>query len=69
MQSGLIFGHIGQTEYIIRKVKEEAGLDKMTVVATGGLARKIIPYCKREIILDEDLLLKGLLVIYEKNKA
>ena len=38
-----------------------------TVVATGGLAKKIIPYCKKKITLDEELLLKGLLIIYEKN--
>ena len=35
-------------------------------MATGGLAKKIVPHCKREIILDEELLLRGLLIIYEK---
>ena len=49
------------------RIEEELG-QKITVVATGGLARKIIPHCKREILLDEDLLLKGLLIIYEKNR-
>ena len=49
-------------------MEEELG-QKATVIATGGLARKIVPYCKRKIILDEALLLKGLLVIYEKNKG
>ena len=43
-------------------------IEKATVVATGGLAKKIVPHCKREIILDEELLLRGLLIIYEKNK-
>ena len=52
---------------LLTGLKEELG-QKITVVATGGLARKIIPHCKREILLDEDLLLKGLLIIYEKNK-
>ena len=41
---------------------------KQLSVATGGLAKKIIPHCKRKIILDEELLLRGLLIIYEKNK-
>ena len=41
---------------------------KATVIATGGLAKKIVPHCKREIILDDDLLLKGLAVIYRKNR-
>jgi type III pantothenate kinase len=48
-------------------MEEELG-QKTTVVATGGLAKKIVPLCKKDIILDEDLLLKGLLVIYQKNK-
>ena len=37
MQAGLMYGQIGQTEYIIRKVKEESGLANLKVVATGGL--------------------------------
>ena len=52
---------------IIDRIEEELG-QKITVVATGGLARKIVPHCRREILLDEDLLLKGLLIIYEKNR-
>lgn len=52
---------------IIDRIEEELG-EKATVVATGGLAKKIVPHCKREIILDEELLLRGLLIIYEKNK-
>ena len=38
------------------------------VVATGGLSNVITPNCKREIILDRDLLVKGLMLIYNKNK-
>ena len=53
---------------LIDRVEEELG-EKATVIATGGLAKKIVSHCKKDIILDEDLLLKGLLVIYEKNKA
>ena len=49
------------------RIEEELG-SKTTVVATGGLAKKIVPHCRREIILDEDLLLKGLRIIYEKNR-
>ena len=60
-------GQVKDYEGIVSLIEEELG-QKITVVATGGLARKIIPHCKREILLDEDLLLKGLLIIYEKNK-
>lgn len=67
MKSGIIYGNAAAVDGIIDRVEEELG-QKVTVIATGGMSRKIIPHCKREIILDGDLLLKGLLVIYEKNK-
>ena len=52
---------------IIDRIEEELG-QKVTVIATGGMSRKIIPHCKRKMILDGDLLLKGLQIIYDKNK-
>lgn len=42
--------------------------EKATVIATGGLAKSIVPYCKEEVILNDDLLLKGLLRVYLKNR-
>ena len=65
--SGVIYSNAAALDGIVDRIEEELG-QKITVVATGGLARKIIPHCKREILLDEDLLLKGLLIIYEKNR-
>ena len=41
--------------------------EQVKVIATGGLARVIVPYCHNEIILDDKLLLKGLKIIYDKN--
>lgn len=67
MKSGVLYSNAAAMDGIIERIEEELG-QPVTVVATGGLAKKIVPYCKRKIILDEDLLLKGLLVIYEKNK-
>lgn len=67
MKSGVLYSSAAAMDGCIERMEEEIG-KKATVVATGGLAKKIIPFCKKEIILDEDLLLKGLLVIYEKNK-
>ena len=52
---------------IFDRLEEELG-DGTTVIATGGLAKKIIPYCRRKILLDETLLLKGLAIIYRKNR-
>ena len=68
MQAGLVYGHIGQTEYIIRKVKEEAGLDKMTVVATGGLGKIIYDETDSIHHYDPNLTLKGLNILYHKQK-
>ncbi len=67
MQAGLVYGCIGQTEYIIKKVKEEAGLDEMKVVATGGLGRIISSETDMIDVYDPDLTLKGLQIIYERQ--
>lgn len=67
MQAGLMFGQIGQTEYIIQKVREESGLTDMKVVATGGLGRLIADATKTIDIYDASLTLDGLRMIYEKN--
>lgn len=67
MKSGVINSNAASVDGLITRIEEELGC-KATVVATGGLAKNIIPYCKQEVILDDDLLLKGLRIIYEKNK-
>lgn len=66
MKSGVIYSSAASLDGIVERIEEELGTEA-TVVATGGLAKKIIPYCKKKITLDEELLLKGLLIIYEKN--
>ena len=68
MQAGLFYGQIGQTEYIINKVKEESGEKDLMVVATGGLGRLIAEETKSIHIYDSALTLEGLRLIYEKNK-
>ena len=67
MRSGMMHGTASMIDGIIERIEEELG-HKATIVATGGLARFITPLCKREIILERDLLLKGLNIIYKKNK-
>lgn len=67
MKSEILYGNAAAVDGIIDRIEEELG-QKVTAIATGGMSKKIIPHCRREIIQDEDLLLKGLLVIYEKNK-
>ena len=67
MQAGLMYGQIGQTEYIIKKVKEESGIDNLKVVATGGLGRLIADETDTIDVYDSSLTLDGLRIIYEKN--
>lgn len=67
MQAGLVYGQIGQTEYIIKKVKEESGIRNLKVVATGGLGRLIADETQAIDIYDSFLTLDGLRMIYEKN--
>ena len=67
MRSGMMYGTAAMIDGLIDRMEEELG-HRCTLIATGGLAQFITPLCKREIILEKDLLLKGLNIIYKKNK-
>lgn len=66
MRSGLVFGTAAMLDGMIDRIEEELG-EIATVVATGGLSREIISHCSHSIIYNENLLLDGLRIIYEKN--
>lgn len=66
MQSGLILGAAAMLDGLIERIEEELG-EPATIVATGGLSKEIISQSKKEIIYNENLLLEGLRLIYEKN--
>lgn len=68
MQAGLVYGQIGQTEYIIRHIKTEAGMGDIKVVATGGLGRIIEQETNLIDIYDPMLTLHGMRLIFDKNK-
>lgn len=71
MQAGIVYGYIGQVDYIVDKMKKEmvqAGEDEPYVIATGGLAKLISEESKFINIIDSRLTLKGLRIIYEKNR-
>lgn len=68
MQSGAIYGHAAMIDGLIDRVEEELGQPLACVVATGGLSAQVIPFCRKKIILEENLMLHGLRLIYEKNK-
>lgn len=68
MQAGLVYGQIGQAEYIIAQFKKETGYDNLRVVATGGLGRIIADETDAIEIYDPFLTLDGLRLIYERNQ-
>ena len=69
MQAGLVFGCIGQTEYIVNRMLEESGIKNCKVVATGGLGKIIADATDIIEVYDPNLTLKGLKIISEKNKG
>ncbi len=66
MKSGIIYSTASSIDGVVTRIEEELG-ENCTVISTGGLASSIIPFCRREIIIDDKLLLKGLMIIYNKN--
>lgn len=67
MQSGAVYGNAAMIDGMIDRFEQELGC-QASVVATGGMSAKIIPYCKRNVVYDENLLLRGLGIIYKKNQ-
>ena len=68
MQAGIVFGYIGQVEYIVAKIKEELNVENIKVIATGGFGKLIAGETKCIDIYDKNLTLKGLKLIADKNK-
>ncbi len=66
MKSGMIYGNAAYIDGMVERIEAELG-EECTIIATGGPSNAIIPFCKRKIIVDECLMLKGLKVIYDKN--
>ena len=67
MRSGIMMGSASMLDGMIERMEAELGCET-TVIATGGIAKFIVPLCKREIIYDKDLLVKGLAALYRDNK-
>ncbi len=66
MRSGIVIGTASMIDGMIDRIEEETGF-KCSLVATGGLATEIVPSCKHQIELRDDLMLQGLRILYEKN--
>lgn len=67
MKSGILYSTAYGIDGFVENIEKELG-EKVTVIATGGLAKAIVPLCKSKITVDDELLLKGLMDIYNKNK-
>ena len=66
MQNGIIYHNAAGVDGMIERIEAQLG-KKCTVVITGGLSTVIAPHCKHEMIIDPELLLKGLMILYRKN--
>lgn len=66
MRSGIMIGNACMIDGMIDRMEEELG-QKTTVIATGGIAKFVVPLCSHEIIYDKDLLLRGLAILYREN--
>ena len=66
MQSGIVFGTAAMLDGLVKRIKSELGEENATIVATGGYSKVVSECCETDIIYDENLLLDGLLEIYEK---
>ena len=67
MRSGIMLGNACMLDGLVERMEEELGY-QTTVIATGGIAKFVVPMCKREMIYDKDLLVKGLAILYRENR-
>ena len=67
MRSGIMMGNAAMLDGMVERMEAELG-KKCTVIATGGIAKFIVPMCKTPVIYDKDLLVKGLAALYRDNK-
>ena len=67
MRSGIMLGTACMIDGMIERMEAELGY-KTTVVATGGIAKFVIPMCTTPILYDKDLIVKGLAALYRENK-
>ncbi len=67
IKSGAIYGQASMLDGMIDRISREMKTSPK-VIATGGLAELVVPYCQHEILFDKELMIKGLKIIYDKNQ-
>ena len=68
LQSGLVYGFAGQVDAIVDRIRDELGAPDAIVVATGGLADLIAPHTKTINVVDAELTLHGLRLVWSRNQ-
>lgn len=68
MQSGAVIGAAAMIDGFCERIEQELCTDSLKTVLTGGLGKLVIPFCRTEVVYEPDLLVKGLLYIYERNR-
>ena len=69
MKSGIVYGTAGAVDGILDRIAEELGQQPASIVTTGGMADRICRYCRHDIRFDDKLLLKGLGIIWNRNRC
>lgn len=67
MKSGIVYGNASLIDGMIDRINKEVG-EELPVIVTGGYASAIAPHCNHQMLIDKHLVLKGLNIIYHKNK-
>ena len=63
---GIMFGAAAMLDGLLDRMEQELGTPA-TVVATGGISKFVVPLCRRKLIYDRTLMLKGLNLLYQRN--
>ena len=66
IKNGILYGHAGMIDTFLLRMEAELG-EELTAIATGGIAGYVVPLCMKDITIDDELLLKGLLILYRLN--
>ncbi len=69
MRAGVIYGNAGAVDRVIDSMEEAAGVKANTIIATGDRFTKLLPHCRHSVLLDQNLLMEGLFLLYQKNTA
>ena len=68
MRSGVLLGHAAMIDGMLERIRHELGVDRLRVIASGGLADAVLPYCSTEMELRPNLTLEGLYLLAVKNR-